>query len=71
MKFKHEIRLIHAHGEAVVATRWFRNSFTRSAYQWFRAEAWNNFAMMHRVKDSTVAGFHFRNADGTVVLELH
>lgn len=68
--FTHEIRLIHLNGESVLATREFDKMFSNAAYRWFDAEAYKHFPKMFHVADSTIAGFHYRNDDGTVVLEM-
>jgi hypothetical protein len=75
MKFKHEVRLIHSNGEATILSFWVRQAFGHVAQQRFRQEAKAHFVKagngMRRVNDTTVAGFHYANDDGTVVLELH
>jgi hypothetical protein len=70
-RFKHEIWVLHSNGGAVIRTFWVDRAFGIHAQEQFGLEAVNHFADMHRVKDTTLAGYHFSNADGTVVLELH
>jgi hypothetical protein len=70
MRFNHQIWVLHSNGSAIIASFWTRNSFNRAAYNRFREEALQRWSGMRRVRDTTVAGFHYSNADGSVCLEL-
>ena len=51
-----------------IATKWFRNSFTKSALAWFcRYALANGFTL--RKQDTSLVGFYFVN-DGGEAIEL-
>ena len=69
-RFKHQIRLLTSNGSAIIATFWTARAFDFRAQQMFQALALRHFGEMREVKDSTLAGRHFANNTGAVVVEL-
>ena len=68
--FQHQIWVLHSHGEACVFSFRADRLFNTRAHDIFDREATRNWFNMRRVHDITLAGYHYANSDGTVVLEL-
>lgn len=74
MKFTHEIWLFDSYAEGRMIRSFVSPSgaFSKYAYRVFletaKRELYNKPLF---VRDTTVAGHHYRNTDGTLVLELH
>jgi len=68
---KHQIAVLHHDGmEAIVLSFRVNRLFNPEAYRIFDDEAQHCWANMHKVNDRTLAGYHYSNDNGTVVLEL-
>lgn len=68
--FQHEVWLLTVNVACQVETFTTKYAFDTKAFKQFRKYA-KQVGGLYEVSDTTVTGFHFRNADGTVVLELH
>lgn len=71
-KFLHEIRVRfwnENNSEFTITSKWFKNSFTKSAYRWFDKDILSRYPNSKKIKDTTIAGYHYEIGD--LIFELH
>ena len=80
-KFRHQIQMkdiswfLEIYGNSItekfvlLSERTFSNSFTKSAFRWFDNTVKKNYPDAKKIKDTTIAGYHYEF--NTKYFELH